>query len=124
MNVGDELDHPCPECSSTMVLRESRHGPFYGCRAYPRCTATHAAHPDGTPQGVPADAETRAARRAAHEVFDRMWKGTGAPFSRREAYRLLAEAMNLDELHFGALDKSRCAEAVAIIKRRWGWKLA
>jgi ssDNA-binding Zn-finger/Zn-ribbon topoisomerase 1 len=104
-----------------MVLRSSRHGLFYGCRSFPACRAAHGAHPDGTPLGVPADPETRKARVAAHDAFDRLWKGPGAPFSRREAYRLVADAMNLDVLHFGELDAGRCAEAVTIITKRWGY---
>jgi ssDNA-binding Zn-finger/Zn-ribbon topoisomerase 1 len=121
VELGTPLEHPCPECGSTMVLRSSSRGLFYGCTSFPRCRAGHGAHPDGTPLGVPADAETRAARVRAHEVFDKLWSGPGAPFSRREAYAKVAEAMNLDSLHFGELDARRCAEAVAIISRRWGY---
>ena len=30
----------CPKCGVTMVYRQSAHGPFYGCRNFPRCRQT------------------------------------------------------------------------------------
>lgn len=125
--IGDRLEHPCAECGAVMVLRTSKHGLFYGCRNYPRCRATHGAHPDGCPKGIPGDAETRAARIQAHEVFDRLWKPTPngsasrPPFTRRQAYAWLADAMCLDVVHIGELDARRCAEVVAIVTKRYGY---
>ncbi len=28
---------PCPRCGAPMAIRESVHGPFYGCTGYPNC---------------------------------------------------------------------------------------
>ena len=30
----------CPRCSAKLVLREGKHGKFYGCSAYPKCKFT------------------------------------------------------------------------------------
>jgi hypothetical protein len=30
----------CPACGRTMARRESKHGPFWGCAAYPECKGT------------------------------------------------------------------------------------
>lgn len=30
----------CPECSNPMVLRKGKHGVFYGCTSFPKCTGT------------------------------------------------------------------------------------
>lgn len=35
-----ETDEVCPKCGSKMVIRESRHGKFLGCSAYPKCKTT------------------------------------------------------------------------------------
>lgn len=32
---------------------------FFGCVGCPRCRATHGAHADGSPLGIPANAETQ-----------------------------------------------------------------
>ena len=111
--IGTACAHPCPECGSRWVLRRTdrrpgEHGLFYGCSAYPRCRVTHGAHADGEPLGVPADAETRRARVEAHAVFDKLWKGNGAPFDRRGAYRWIADAMNRDDVHISQLDARGC----------------
>lgn len=126
VELGERLAHPCPDCGSPMVLRFSSRklgaSPFfYGCTSYPRCRTTHGAHPDGMPLGVPAGAETRAARIQAHEAFDRLWKGPRAPFSRHAAYTWLADVMCIDELHIGDLDARRCAEVVSIVSKRYGY---
>ena len=38
----------CPGCTLRMTLRNSRHGPFWGCTAYPTCTTTRPLHKAGT----------------------------------------------------------------------------
>jgi DNA topoisomerase-1 len=32
------LEEACPECSSPLVLRHGRYGPFTACSNYPKCT--------------------------------------------------------------------------------------
>lgn len=128
-------DLTCPECGAGMTLRESRYGPFYGCDRWPKCDATHGAHPDGSPLGVPADGETTAARIEAHEVFDQLWQDAHEmdcynlpddpgesqiavdrirSAARGRAYQWLADRMNLtvSECHIGAFDADQCGEVV------------
>ena len=38
----------CPECGASMVLRNGKNGPFWGCSKYPKCKAT-ADDKDGKP---------------------------------------------------------------------------
>lgn len=110
--LGCECEHPCPDCGGVMALRESRFGLFYGCENFPACRATHGAHPDGKPLGIPADRETKKARIAAHKAFDRMWRGPKSDCSRGEAYRRLQLLMNLsaDEAHIGRFTKAQCEQ--------------
>ena len=108
----------CPEqgCSGTLVLRQGRWGPFYGCSSFPRCSGAHGAHHDGRPLGIPAPKAVRAARMKAHEAFDRLWKGPGAPMRRGAAYRALAKAMGVSVIHIGEADAEQC-------ERITGWAL-
>lgn len=98
----------CGECGSAMVLRNSRHGKFYGCTTFPKCRGTHGCHPDGLPLGVPANQETKLARIAAHDVFDAFWKRKKMP--RNHAYKWLAEQLRIStkECHIGRFTKEQC----------------
>jgi ssDNA-binding Zn-finger/Zn-ribbon topoisomerase 1 len=123
----------CPECDGHLVLRRSKHGFFYGCSRFPKCTAAHGAHPDGTPLGIPAGKDTKQARIRAHEFFDRLWKpietlydrplDKGAKLralkaARRRAYSWLREKLELseEECHIGRFDKTTCDRVVEICK--------
>ena len=90
---------------------------FWGCSGYPKCAATHGAHPDGTPLGTPANADTKKARIAAHIAFDRLWKE--GPYSRREAYQELARLTGLssDDAHIGKFDKDTCEWLIGLLER-------
>jgi len=108
---GTVLGHPCPDCGSSMVLRDSKYGPFYGCVEFPKCKASHGAHKKtGEPLGTPADAKTKKARIRAHDVFDQLWKGQH--MSRSEAYAWMQEAMDMseDEAHIGNFTEEQCDE--------------
>ncbi len=50
--------HPCPVCSSPMMLKKSKNGAFWGCSRYPECRATL---PDdgGKPGKAPAAEKIR-----------------------------------------------------------------
>lgn len=98
-----------------MVLRTSRFGLFYGCKGFPKCQATHGAHTDGRPLGIPGDADTKRARMTAHAVFDRIWK---EKYMRRgEAYAWMSEEMGLGEgeAHIGRFNMEQCERLIAIV---------
>lgn len=113
----------CPDCGARMVLRTARRGslagkPFYGCSNYPRCTATHGAHPDGRPLGIPGDRATKDARMRAHAAFDTLWKGGEMP--RGDAYRWMQGALGMtaDEAHIGRFDVATCERLIAAVVAR------
>lgn len=107
----------CPECGADMILRVSKkYGgrKFYGCSRWPACKATHGAHADGTPLGIPASKETKVWRIKAHDAFDRLWQD--GSMSRNEAYRWLQEAMGLSsrECHIGRFNIAECQRVIQL----------
>lgn len=102
------------------MLRPSRHGLFYGCTNYPRCNATHGAHPNGAPLGVPANKATKAARMRLHAVFDLLWKGRKG--ARKPAYAWLRGAMGMDDAacHIANFDIETCERAIALVHEELG----
>lgn len=123
----------CPECGAPMRLRESRFGPFFGCTTWPKCDATHGAHPDGTPLGTPADKATKRARIEAHAAFDPLWKDIAEVYpnlhgralkrlrglARSRAYQWLAAQLGIpvERCHIGMFDAETCARVVAVCER-------
>ena len=97
------------------------------CRAYVGC------HPDGRPLGRLANAELRAAKIAAHDALDPLWR----PFSaqhvaypeervvnkklqrvmRKRAYAWLSVQMGtpVDDTHIGMFDVAECRRVVEVI---------
>ena len=76
----------CPDCGAPMELVPSQLGEdrwYYRCTTYPDCRGSHGAHPDGSPLGIPADAETREYRKLAHAAFDKLWNGGGTFHGRK-----------------------------------------
>lgn len=71
----------CPNCGAEMILRQTQKfktkdgkpSKFYGCSKWPECKATHGAHPNGEPLGVPADLETKQLRMEAHKLCEKIW---------------------------------------------------
>lgn len=106
----------CPDCSAPMVARKTnrfryrdgRPRKFWGCSRWPECKATHGAHPDGRPLGIPADAETKRQRMVVHEILDGWWKS--GRMSRKAAYRRLQQLMNMteDRAHVAKFTKEDC----------------
>jgi DNA topoisomerase-1 len=41
-----EVHETCPECGGPMALRQSRRGPFLGCKKFPKCKGTREATPE------------------------------------------------------------------------------
>ncbi len=114
-----KIDVTCPDCGGRMVLRNSKFGPFYGCENYPKCKATHGAHPDGRPLGIPANKETKQWRMKAHDVFDKLWKGRNASMTRKQAYKWFQENMGLTagEAHIGKFNIKQCQALIALISK-------
>lgn len=108
----------CPECGSPMVLRTTekfRYGDgkprkFYGCSRWPKCQATHGAHPNGAPLGIPADKETKEWRIKAHDAFDNWWEENA--LCRSEGYALLAKHFGVKEIHIGELNIEGCRKVI------------
>ena len=125
---GEVVGMPCPEsgCDGTMRLRPSRYGLFYGCTRFPRCKASHGAHPDGRPLGVPATKAVKDARIRAHAAFDPLWQSMPAAtkregrHNRETMYRWLAEALGIprDDCHMGTFDEATCERVVALVRAR------
>lgn len=103
----------CGECGAEMQLRKSPKfpKPFWGCTKFPACRGAHGAHPNGRPLGVPANAETKAARIRAHDVFDRLWLSK-ITMTRTKAYKLLAAKLGLEEVHIGESDIAQCGRII------------
>jgi hypothetical protein len=109
-----------------MTLRQTRSGCLYRCHV---CGCSHAAHPDGSPCGVPGNDATRAARRLAHAAFDPIWQSAPDYYkgplgrtpqqirrmARRRAYRWLAFRMGSDgPVHIGAMSDADALQVAAI----------
>lgn len=83
-------DLQCPDCGAPMELVptpahwQSRNPWAYLCTRHPSCRGAAAAHPDGTPCGIPADAYTRRARRITHDLLDKLWQEAPALYDIRE----------------------------------------
>ena len=105
----------CPVCGMGMVFAEDFGKYYYYCSQFPKkCDVTLGAHPDGTPLGKPADANTRFWRARAHAAFDPLWHGCQ---NRSAAYDWLAEKMGMSEVHFGILNAEACRLAVRICEQ-------
>jgi len=99
-------------------LNPWRRGFVYLCSRRPfGCRGLASAHPSGAPQGIPAPAEIRRARRFCHAVFDQLWKSAPALYriqetepserhraeqairrqARKRCYRWVAERLGLAE---------------------------
>ena len=118
----------CPECNSLMVLRETNKftypdgtpRKFYGCSNWPKCKATHSAHKDGSPLGIPANKQTKILRIEAHKTFDKLWKNK--LMSREYAYAWLAEEMhiNFNFCHIGMFNEDQCRQVINICEDHLG----
>ena len=119
---GPDLDIRCADCGELMNLVRHRehHYLYYKCAhaGLPWfCRGVHSAHPDGSPMGTPADAETRAARRELHLSFDTLWQSSR--LTRDEAYAWLAQATGKtkDQCHIGMFTKEECELAQEIFQQ-------
>lgn len=97
------------------------HLKFYVCEP---CDARVGCHvKTGKPYGRLANAQLRRAKCEAHESFDKLWKGSGRVMSRPEAYRWLAEVLDIDqdEAHIGKFDEETCRKVVEVVTLEFGF---
>lgn len=106
----------CPIHNIEMAVTKTRYGPRHDCHA-DGCTVVWWSD---SPTSTPADAETRAARKAAHAAFDPLWQHQGGRFHRRRtgAYRWLAKVLGVPghEAHIGMSNKEQCEKLLAAIR--------
>lgn len=110
----------CPYCGrqaefidSTYVYARS-YGMIYCCKP---CKAWVGVHRGTTkPLGRLANKELRGRKIAAHNAFDKLWRGGG--ISRNQAYKWLAEQLGITprECHIGMFDVEQCNRVVEICK--------
>jgi len=113
-------DFTCTYCGAPMRLRENDYGPWWSCTGWPGCDARVGAHPDGRPLGTPARAELRRWRRAAHLVFDALWRrdrdNPSPPMSRTEAYAWLGRQTAIR--HIAECDEHQCYYVIRAVYHR------
>jgi ssDNA-binding Zn-finger/Zn-ribbon topoisomerase 1 len=108
----------CPDCGATMRLKYPAHGPaFYSCVRFPSCRGSHLARADGSPVGIPADAQTRKARADAHRALDTLWQNGRR--TRSQAYALVAGLVG-HPVHLGSLDLGQCLSVIAAVEEYLG----
>lgn len=113
----------CPYCDRPAALAQGKlvyplrphlyHRHYYLCTP---CNAYVGCHEKTLqPFGTLANAELRAARRAAHEAFDPLWKSREV--SRTEAYAYLAKAMGVSNAncHIGMFTVEQCEQVREVV---------
>lgn len=108
---------PTCYCGAPTRLKTSRYGPFWSCTRWPECDGVVGCHPGTeTPLGVPADKETRAARKAAHDAFDALWEPMERERNhyRTAAYRWLGEELGINDPHMGEMDRDTALQVVEL----------
>lgn len=87
---------------------------FWVCRA---CNAYVGCHSNGKPFGTLANSDLRILRIKVHKKFDRLWKR--GHITRTEAYKLLAEKLNISmkRCHIGMFDTEHCMRAIKVIRK-------
>lgn len=119
----------CPYCSQAAQLvdgdviyphRKDLHIlKFYSCKACNAYVGTHKQYSKKhgwVPLGRLANKELREAKKEAHFAFDPLWKD--GKISRKEAYRMLSEALNISykDCHIGMFDIETCQKVKKIVK--------
>lgn len=124
----------CPYCGRPARLQDSAriygtsYGPAWICEGYPACDAFVGCHPGTeTPLGTLADYRTRQARKAAHAVFDAIWRRRwlvkrsqdrrySKAMARGGRYKALAAELGIpvDQCHIGMFDRETCERVIRI----------
>lgn len=110
------------ELVDSKVIYGTSYGKMYLCR---RCNAYVGCH-KGTdrPLGRLADAELRYWKKAAHAVFDPLWRQGRFRGQRKAAYEWLAEQMGLpvEQTHIGMFGVAQCKQAIKIVQEKGALK--
>lgn len=132
-SVADRIEHRmprpvrCDACGSPRVHLQSRK--LLGLRTSGKwhliwhcldCLALVGCH-EGTdiPLGLMADVATRDARFRAHNALDPLWRGRSRRMTRDEAYRWMANVLDIDydRAHISMLTEAQCEIVIAEVKR-------
>ena len=89
LGLATSSKHVCPACQSLLVLRQGKHGAFWGCSRYPECKTTLRDKQNAQGEHEPdfiahAGGAKRATARQAKPVLDKMCPECGKPLVRRE----------------------------------------
>lgn len=106
------------ELVDSKVIYGTSYGMMYLCR---HCNAYVGCH-KGTdrPLGRLANAELRYWKKAAHAVFDPLWRQGSFRGRRQAAYKWLAGEMGLpvEQTHIGMFDIEQCKQAIKIVQAK------
>lgn len=116
----------CRYCGNEVVLtsnaeiygKEYGNGKCYLCR---NCRAFVGIHTGTTiPLGTLANDELRKARNEAHKLFDKLWKSPTRIMTRYDAYKWLANKMNLkiEETHIALFEIEQCNKVIELVKEK------
>lgn len=111
-----------PGCGAQLALRWSNKTNcwFYGCERWPDCQGVLPANKDGSPRGRPRTREVQGWRNKAHQAFDPLWKGDGAPLSRGAAYAWLRAAggFGAREAHMFQMGIEQCQAVIRLVQEK------
>lgn len=124
-NAIDVLPIPkkCRYCGHDVIFTSNAeiYGKEYGngkCYLCKNCFAYVGVH-TGTiiPLGTLANDNLRKLRKKAHILFDTLWKGKTRKMTRYEAYKWLANKMNLKvvQTHIGWFDEQQCKKIINLL---------
>ena len=104
------MERICPTHNKELVSKKTQYGIRYSC---PVGLCSVVVWNGST--STPADYETRQARIAAHDSFDKLWKS--GMFKRSEAYKQLSQHLGLSkkETHIGYFDIETCSEVIYFV---------
>lgn len=117
----------CPHCGEEAVLKDSSfiYGKSYGnvwvCFNYPQCNSFVGCHGyTAKPLGTLANSDLRNKRKETHSLFDQLWKGKNRQMHRGQAYKWMAEIMNLSstEAHIGMMNINQCKKLIQFCKQK------
>lgn len=118
-------DKPAELVDSSEIYRGQSYGMIWLCRPCDAYVGVHSNSKDFAPLGILANKTTREWRKAAHAMFDPLWKRKMArdkvnkSKARNSAYAWLAQQMDMpiEECHIAKFTVTQCKEVIAITKR-------